>query len=180
LADYSTYSDEQLVNLLKEDNHEAFKIIYDRYWDKIFNHAFTYFNSSDAAKDTVQDVFLTLWDKRASLPAITNVASYLFIMSRNKILTTLKQTIKASEYQAPEITALSADHAIIASQTEQQLTKAIEKLPSRQQQVFKLSREEGLSYAEIAEQLNIDRFTVKNHLVRALGTLRQLLTSLLF
>ena len=177
---YSIYSDKDLLILLHNEDEKAYETLYERYWSKVYNHAFSYFYSQEISKDIVQELFLKLWESRFELKDINKFESYLFIMSRNKIMTTLRQLLKRRDIQGSVMEvayshADAADQHLIGRQTLQQVNAALSQLPARQQLVFRMSREEGLTHSEIAEQLKINRYTVKNHLVHALATLRHLL-----
>ncbi len=150
LNTYTAYSDEELCTLVARGQEKAFEQLYDRYWNKVYHHAITYFDSEQTAKDIVQDIFLKLWDIRVSLKGVKNFESYIFIMSRNRIMNTLRQSIRHLEIN-PEgnggyILATAADQIMIDRQLRQQLNAALQKLPARQQLVYKLSREEGLAF----------------------------------
>ncbi len=181
MTKYSTYSDRDLLILLHNEDDKAYETLYERYWSRVYNHAFSYFYSEEISKDIVQELFLKVWEYRFELKDVNQFESYLFIMSRNKIMTTLRQLIKrrnmfGSVMEVAYSNTDSADQPLIGRQALQQVNAALSQLPPRQQLIFKMSREDGLTHSEIAEQLKINRYTVKNHLVHALATLRHLLS----
>lgn len=183
MKSYSLYTDELLVKRLGGNDERAFQELYDRYWNKVYDQAYSYFQSEAAAKDIVQDLFLKLWENRHLMGNIQVFESYFFIMCRNKILSELRKEIveeplKENLLRIAYVSHLTADAGIFRQQTEQQIDTAIDLLPKQQRTIFRLSREDGLSHFEIAEQLKINRYTVKNHLVRALSALRQHLKSI--
>lgn len=145
--------------------------------------ALAYTKSTTSAQDVVQEVFLKIWEKRDELPAIHQAKNYLFITARNLIISSLrKKSITALNVEdRPSDIILSddyflADSAIVAKQSEAAIQRGFSYLTPKQKEVFILSRDKGFSHEEIAQQLGINRYTVKNHIVAALNTLRQYLS----
>jgi RNA polymerase sigma-70 factor (ECF subfamily) len=128
----------------------------------------------------VQDIFLKIWQHRESLPQINHFSDYLFIIARNHIIGTLRKKIHEQPFtdhlaQYCSDTASDPEHQLLYRETELLLHKAVEQLPPQQQLIFRLSREQGLSQAEIAEKLQISRNTIKSHMNKALHSIRQYL-----
>src|ERR1035437_8656376 len=83
---YSSLSDLELSAFIKEGNHAAFAEIYERYFGVLFLHAFKRLKDEDEAKDSVQELFTTLWLKRESLVLKTSLSGYLYAAIRNRVL----------------------------------------------------------------------------------------------
>ena len=162
---------------LAAGSEEAFREVYLGYWNKIYSLALTYLKSPEAAQDIVQEVFLKIWKKRELLASVEDLESYIYITGRNEVINSFKKISKTGISDAADVPddIMLPDTATQVKELRQQLLKAINRLPPQQLQIFKLTREQGLSHEEIAQQLGISKATVKNHMVRALNTLRQYL-----
>jgi RNA polymerase sigma-70 factor, Bacteroides expansion family 1 len=154
--------------------------VYKKHWNRIYSIALVYLKSSQLAEDAVQEVFLKLWAKRQQLTNVKNLEGFIFIIARNHVIDTLKKVMAIRVHSTDAEHWLPDDLLLPAAQVElkslqKKITDAIEKLPPQQKNVIKMSREEGLTHEQIGERLGIDKKTVKNHVVRALATLRRLL-----
>jgi RNA polymerase sigma-70 factor (family 1) len=177
LSEYSSYDQQQLLKQIANGDQVAFEQFYNIHWNRIYSLALTYLKSSVQAQDVVQEVFLKIWVKRQNLSHVENPASYVYIMGRNEIINALKKKISL-DWLTEEQAELIPDNFMLPhqeidlKQLQQNIGRAIDNLPDRQKLIFKLSREEGLNHEQIAARLGIEKSTVKNHIVRALNTLR--------
>ncbi|MHA4809510.1 RNA polymerase sigma-70 factor [Flavitalea flava] len=183
-ADRKEFNDSGLLALLAEDSQVAFQLIFDRYHPLVYRVAHLYLKSPFAAEDIVQEVFLKIWVQRKDLSAISSLNAWLYTLTRNYTLNHLKKV--ACEWTARknwagnnkpssgnhEPSENTADHKIRSEQYTKLYREALEKLPSQQQRVFLLARENDLSYEAIASQLSLSVFTVKTHMARALAFIR--------
>ncbi len=83
---YSKYADHILLNLLREDDQLAFTEIFERYSKILVNHAYKMLGNQDEANDVVQEVFLSIWNKRYELTLTGSLSSYLYKATKNRIL----------------------------------------------------------------------------------------------
>jgi RNA polymerase sigma-70 factor (family 1) len=173
----SIYGDKELLLQLKDDSEHAFKLIYNQYYDRIYQTAVRYLKSSEVGQEVVQDVFMKLWLERNDLPQLSSLEAWLYTIAKNNILNRLKRS--AVEWKAKrhftnhtpqsEQTTLNA---LNDREYSGLLREAIEELPLQQRQVFELARHEKLTYAEIGKKLQISPLTVKTHMSRALQHIR--------
>lgn len=170
------YDERRVLQLLAEGSQYAFTQLFDRYRARVFSVALRYFKSRELAEETLQEVFLKIWLKREDLPRILQFEAYLFAMTRNHIFDGIKavaeETTALKEYSYTLEQINGTDQPILEKQYEDLLNRIVEGLPPQQKQVFRLAKIEGLSYQAIAAQLNISRFTVKNHMAKALQSIR--------
>jgi len=167
-----------LLHLIAEGSRPSFTVIYDRYWKKIYATALHYLKSSEWAQDLVQDIFLKIWIKRASLAEVDDFEAFLFIVARNELVSAIRKKVEAaplSEQNAAMAATEPPDNVLCLKQTEQLIADAIAQLPSQQKLVFILTRQKGLSHEAIARQLGLNTRTVNNHATRALFSIRQYL-----
>lgn len=164
--------------LLSHGDESAFLQLYNKYWNRIYLLALTYLKSTELAQDIVQDVFLKVWDQRESFRTVQQPGSFIYIMGRNAVINAFRKKVsndRVVEEPADYIpdNFLLPNQILDLKQLRERLDAAINHLPPQQHLIIKLSREEGLTHKEIAERLGIEKSTVKNHVIRALNTLRQ-------
>jgi RNA polymerase sigma-70 factor (ECF subfamily) len=176
-------SDAQLKDLLNavslNNDRESFKMLYFNYYQKLFCMAKSLVKSTEGAEEIVDDTFLSIWQKRADLIRVNNITFYLYMAVRNKSLNYI------AKRKAPvhlDIDELEIDIADVAPNAEDQLLLAdltkiinetIAKLPEQCKLVFKLIKEDGLKYREVAELLNLSVKTVEYHIGNALKKLAE-------
>lgn len=174
-------NEKQAIMLLKEDSHEAYTLLYNMYWDKVYNFSRLYVSSIEDAKEIVQTVFVKLWETRSFLKEDENFKGYLFIITRNIIFNLQKKCFNEFFYKTSILKAFSeqniedayGEETLYASELKLYIDHLIETLPSRQREAFLLSRTEGLTYKEIAERIGISEKTVEIHIAKALKYLRK-------
>jgi RNA polymerase sigma-70 factor (ECF subfamily) len=174
------YTDQQLLDLIRTDDRGAFTELYNRYWDKTYAVALHRLEDEHEAEEVVQEVFLSIWQRRATLQLTHTVATYLAVAVKYKVINHLAKQHRR-QLQHDELTITSP---IIADSTadwlhekelRQLLEKTISQLPEKCRIVFLLSRDENKTYAEIAAELNISQKTVEAHMSKALRELRETL-----
>lgn len=169
--------DRNAIQQLIAGDESVFTIVYELYSEKVYRLAFRFLKDEKHAEEIVQETFINLWLSREKLNADGNMWLYLYVISKRLSLNALRQIGKSSilvEKLLHEISELqnTTEEEVIAHDLEHYAEKIVDKLPRQQQLVYKLSRVEGLSHKEIAEQLQISPNTVKNHMVEALKTLK--------
>jgi RNA polymerase sigma-70 factor (family 1) len=163
-----------LLRLVAADDEAAFTQLLRYFWNKVYTQSLVYLKSASTAQEITQDVFLKLWRARASLVQVNNLSSYLFIITRNEIITSLRRKGRVQEAPSDMLEENNwiPDRQLHYKESYRMLLDGIEALPPTRKQVFTMSRLEGLSYDEIAGKLGISRNTVKDHIVKSLLFLR--------
>lgn len=169
--------DGNAISRLMAGDESAFTSVYELYSEKVYRLAFRFLKDKAQSEEIVQEAFINLWLNREKLDPDGNLWLYLFVISKRLSLNSLRQIGKSSsliEKLLQQISELqnTTEEEVLAHDLENYAQELINKLPRQQQLVFKLSRVEGLSHKEIAEQLHISPNTVKNHMVEALKTLK--------
>ena len=158
----------------------AFRKIFHYYTPRLLPFVFSIVKSEAVAEEIVQDVFLKLWTNRHDVAQKESPSSWLFTIAANQSLTFLRRMSVERKYI--DSIKIQIKEAWLQNPTEDQLflredeallKKAMDTLPPQQKLIYTLSRQEGLSHKEIADQLNISPNTVKNHIVTAIRTLRE-------
>lgn len=168
----------KLIEQMKSGDNQAFAALYDLYCPKVYNFTRLYISSSDEVAEVVQDVFVKLWESRHLIIEEKGLEGFLFIITRNLIFnmnrrnfreTMLKMTVlKAVEEEGSS----NIEEEFAATDLKRYIDGLVTQLPERQQRVFRMSREEHMSYREIAERLNITEKAVERHIYLALKFLR--------
>ena len=174
--------EKQLVDRALKGDTAAFEKIVRSYVKELGSLAKYYVKSHDAAEDIVQNLFVHLWEKRGTIRIEGTVRTYLYAAIRNLSLDFLKhQTIdKKYSYRYSQLVPLPSTPHEIAEHRELDIliTQALEKLPERRRIVFILNKYFNMTYAEIAEILEISVKTVDAHMVNAVKSLRSYIQSL--
>lgn len=171
-------SEKYILDKLRSGDEQVFEEIFRTYYERLCNYANTILNDMDEAEEMVQNAFLVVWEKHESLEIHTSLKSYLYRSVHNSCLNRVKHYKvrhihgEAIKHQA-DILYDDASEDLVGMELELVINQAIDDLPQQCRIVFRMSRFENLSYAEIAEQLNISVKTVENHMVKALKTLRE-------
>jgi RNA polymerase sigma-70 factor (family 1) len=177
---FASHDTKELLPLVAAGDEQAFNCIVDRYWQKIYSVSLTFVKSTHLAEDIVQEVFLKLWEKRASLESIENFDSWLFIIARNRIISVLRKKEpsligQGGHFPDMPTTQPATDAAVQLKQLQKIINQGLETLPEQQQRIYRMSREQELTHDEICQELGLARSTVKNNLVKTLNFLRQYL-----
>lgn len=156
------------------DDEAAYRELFDRYYKPLLQFATAFTKSKEAAEEAVSDVFISIWERRRQLDDIDNLKVYLYVSARNAALKYLlkqqKQTSVALDdlVMEPESPAPDPEQVLLTAEMAAQVQRAIQQLPPRCKLVFKLIREDGLRYKEVAQILNISVKTIDNQLAIAL------------
>lgn len=171
---YQQYSDATLLMSLREDNREAFTEIYHRYWKKLLAVAYLHSRDKNIAEEIVQEVFISLWNRRGEL-YIENIGAYLATAVRLSVFKQYarqKRRTQIIEATTDPLVASWDEEKIFSRFMQQHINGIVEELPEKCRLVFKLSREEGLSIPEIAQRMGIAEKTAEAHLTKALKVLK--------
>jgi len=173
-------SDAELLHAVKEGDAAAFRVLYDRYWERLYLKACQRVDK-DLAKDLVQEVMSTLWRRRKDIFVSEDgeIGRYLFTGIKYRIIS--HYAYGTDEIRNSNLFELQSDQLPTNSLETKELTEFIEAeinlLPPRMRQIFRMSREDDCSIADIAHQLNLSEQTVKNQLTEALRRLRASIVS---
>ena len=172
-----TSNDEILIVNLAKGDDSAFRSVYNQYYRKIYQFAFSFTKNREQSEEILQETFLMLWKRRMSLDPSMPIAPVLFTVSRRLVIDSFRKSMSAEKYRIEVTERLDMLHTDTAEKVEfsdlkRVVNDIIAELPQQQQTVLKLKKFDELSYDEISELLNISKSTVKNHLMAALKTLR--------
>ena len=149
---------------------------------KLYTLALRLTKSDLYAKDIIQEVFLSLWDHRDNIAGIHNMEAWLYRVTENKVLDFLRKAAvnarlkKALWENLQDILTNETINLVEAKEVESIISKAVDNLPPQRQLIYRLNRDKGLSYQEIADELSVSRHTVKNQVFSALESIRKFLS----
>ncbi|TWW00644.1 RNA polymerase sigma factor [Chitinophaga pinensis] len=170
------YSDEQLFALLQDDDEIAFSIIFSRYSRRLYVEAFSKLQDEDEGNDIVQEVFCWLWDKRRVLSTPKCLKAYLIQVARNKCVDLIRKktsTRGKKQQYVWLVDTFTTTSPIETKELGRQLAIAIDNITPASRQAFEQSYLHKKSLKEIADQMDINVQSVKNHIHRALKVLRE-------
>lgn len=177
---YSIYNEKDLIIRISVGDTHAFGEVYIHYYNRLYNIALRYIKEPETAEDAIQQVFCKIWEKREKIHTIINLEAFITKSVRNEIINILRR--KSVEYQyiyqfitEEKIEKNTPETLLITQSTNAIFSEAITSLPPQQKKIYNLSREQGKSYAEIADQMHISVNTVKWHVSAALRAIRTFL-----
>ncbi len=175
VAESSSYNEQELLLRVAKGDQQAFSRIVERYASLISMHMSVRVKDTMQAEEVMQDILMSIWKHRDKLPEMQNFAGFVYVVTKNKV----KNQQKRKDAIMPELTEERAEQSLAASDSTMELKelrsilyRAIEMLPQKRKEVFKMSRLEGFSNEEIAEKLKLSRNTIREHIRESLAFLR--------
>lgn len=171
-------NEKELLMKIAEGSESAFKDLFHLWRDKLYFFILRITHSAEMAEDIVQDVFVKVWTNRAALQSIHHFDAYIYKISQNQAISGMKRMaqealILAELKKAPDAATSLTEDAVVHRELSRKFQVVLSKLPTQQRLVYTLTHLQGLKHEEVARQLKISSSTVKNHMTRALGTIRK-------
>lgn len=153
----------------------TFEMVFRDYYTPLVQYGNTILKDYDETEDVVQQVFVSVWEKRSLADIHTSVRAMLYKAVHNACLNRLRhrkvRAAHADEYHATHTSSESAD-LLQAKELDQKIQQAVEQLPEQCAKIFKMSRFEQLRYQEIADKMGLSVKTVENQMGKALKIIR--------
>ncbi|MDM8177427.1 RNA polymerase sigma-70 factor [Olivibacter sp. 47] len=177
---HTQMSDAELIELLRQDDQAAMREIFERYWKKLFSVALNRLAVPEQAEECVLDVLISVWERRNNLSLKHTLATYLAVAVKYRAIRILakeyqkglQNTVELKAYELYGYDVSSVDEYILEKELMETLETAVKQLPEKCRLIYRMSSEQGMSYKEIAEKLNLSEKTVQAHLTKATKTLR--------
>lgn len=168
--------DKVLLRQIADGDEKAFRILFYHYKDRFYSVVLKMSRSGDTAEEIVQEVFIKIWEQRASLIEINNPDAYFFTVIYRRVFDHYKKIALERKLlkvisEFPTFQNIT-DETVLANESERLVKEAVTKLPPQQQLIFKLSKHQGMSREQIAEQLHLSPNTVRNHMAEAIKFIR--------
>jgi RNA polymerase sigma-70 factor (ECF subfamily) len=170
--------DLSLIDLIKQDNVQAFEKVFTDWFGRLHGYAFSVLNDESVAEEVVQSVFCRIWERRNQLNIHTSLKAYLYGSVYHGCLSWIREEKSRMKHRtyllhtAERITVGNAASKAELGELEKKLQQTIDELPDQCRAIFQLSRFGELKYREIAEQLGISVKTVEAQMSKALKQLR--------
>lgn len=173
-----TYHEQSVIQRLQKGDSDAFLELYNHYHPALYHYVLGFVKSPAIAEDLLQDVFLKIWEIRHRINPELSFKAYLYRICRNSVFKLLKkiavdEILRVQVMQQFTQSVADADLKLLWQQYDEILQSAINRLPPQRQKVFRLCREEGRTYEQVADELGISRNTVKEHMVLAMKLIRE-------
>ncbi|WP_394774806.1 RNA polymerase sigma-70 factor [Flavobacterium sp.] len=180
---YKGFTDEQLVELLRQGKDKAFDELYFRYRDVLVRFVYVRMKSVAIAEEIVQEVFTTIWERRKTIVIQKKFSAYVYTSVRYVTLDYIKSHTITDQYIKEVMDSNtndfssnnSTEDSIYYEELQEAVDKATLLLPKKSKEVFILSRIKHYTNKEIAEELNVSHETVKYHIAYALKFMRNYL-----
>lgn len=172
----------KVIEALREGDHTAFEKLYYHYSNSILHFLKALTRSDETANDIMQETFATVWEKREQLDLGKNIKTYLYTIARNKTITYFNREKLLDKYISDYDTGNNADSSeelLIAKETDLLIRIIVSRMPKMRQRVFELSRYEGRTNEEIAQELNISKNNVYDHLYQATKDIKEVISAFL-
>ncbi len=172
------YNETELLRRIADGDQDAFAEFFRRYFDQLYLIMVRYIKRHTDAEDIVQAVFVKAWEKRQVFREMDNPMNWFFITARNEYFDRFRKNRQSQQYQQYLIEVFSeadiaSPESIVTNKEYSRLyQQAVKNLPEKQQLAYLLSREKGLTYEEIAREMKVEKSTVKEHIARAIKSIR--------
>lgn len=171
----------QLQNGLAAGDQRSFEHLYRLFFARLLNFSLLFVHKKEIAEETVNDVMMKVWNKRENITEVKNLETYLFVAVRNQSLNYLSQyshlhiAIEPENDRGEIINLNDPEKELEWKEIHFRLNQAIDQLPEQCKTVFRLIKEEGFRYKQVAEILNISPRTVETQLFRAIKKLNKVI-----
>ncbi len=178
------YFEKTIIERLKAGDEEAFEYLYRQYFARLYHYACNLLNNRVGAEEAVCDVFAGIWEKRLQLSIDHSVKSYLFRSVYHHCLNQIRQLQVENKYKLyflqywsenPDEFSEYPFEKLLEKELELKIEEALASLPDQCREMFLLSRDEGLTHAEIALRYGVSVNTVHTQIARALKKLKEAL-----
>lgn len=173
---YSGVADDILLKLVSTGDEQAFRTLYLRHWNKLFNASKKRLADEEVAAEIVQDIFVELWIKRADLD-IEVLERYLYQSVKFKVIDYYRASIVRQKYatafaKEPLFEDAIVEHHLALQDLRSTVERGLNQLPIKTREIFRLNRFEDRSIREISDNLQIPERTVEYHITKSLKLLR--------
>jgi RNA polymerase sigma-70 factor (family 1) len=164
---------EEIIRRLKKDDKSAVDDLFSYYYPRLYHFSKSILKIENDIDDILQEVFIKIWLNRQKITNPETFNAYIFTITKNEVLNLIRNRLKDQAFKDELFLRSVAEEFQIKNQLEfdeikTEIDKIVTGLPEKRQQVFILSRTEGLSNKEIAQQLNISEKTVEDHITHAI------------
>lgn len=174
------HAETKYLEELASDSHKAFEMLFVKYFPKVKYFIAHLIKSEEIAEELSQDIFIRIWINRKNLSHIQSFNSYIYRMAKNAAINHMEHLYVEETYlkNYEEHKSPTIEEELYAKETELLIQLVVNNMPPQRKRIYEMSRMEGLKNEEIAEQLNLSKKTVENHLNLALKEIRKTISLL--
>lgn len=179
-----TLSDEALLESVRlYGDNEAFSLLFQRYHTRLCSFVYSLVSCRQTTEEIVSDVFVKVWNNRETLRIQSSLKAYLLVSVRNQTIDYLRRQQRRRTVSTEEAYIhlpdpdKGAEERVLGAEANAIIEAAIDQLPPQGRTIFRLSRDGGMKYREIADHLHISIKTVETHMTRSLVFLRKTVSS---
>lgn len=174
--------DKALIARIRQNDQQAFTMLYERHWKRLFSAAYKILPDEEAARDIVQDIFISLWERRQET-VIDFPLTYLMQATKFGVFKTIRSLSRQHAFYtrlAQISTDIFLENPLLFKDLSHLVDSVIRELPEKQRQAFLYSREHDMTYSEIAQEMNISVKMVEKYISKTLHVLRLKLQNFFF
>ena len=169
--------DAELISRLKKDDHDSYRLLFNRYSPSLFRFSFSYLKSKEATEDVVQEVFLKIWNRRSEIKNNTSFQSYLFTIALNSVRKHFNKLARQNELKHDILLGFSENRSKFDDKPDypsllNKLDDLVTRMPEKRREIFIKKKIENKSLKEIAEECSITPKTVEYHITEAMKFLK--------
>lgn len=179
------HTEKLLLRQIARHDEKAFKTLFEAYQPRLYHYIIGIVKSKETAEEMVIDVFLKIWQQREVLAGVERIDAFLFRIAFNQSVDFLRRAARNPKmrdiiWQEMELAGgAPSDEPVLAKEYEVKLKEAIGLLSPQRQLIFRMSREKNFSHSDIAEKLQLSKYTVSNHITESLRFIRAYLAHFL-
>ena len=173
----SPQEERKLILLLNNGDEAAFEKLYNLYSIRILQKLLLILKDEETARELLQDIFLTIWEKRLNIDAEKSLRCYLFRIAENRIVDVFRRAARDRKLRERLVNAsvslcYQTEDAVTFKESNTLLHQAINNLPPQRKKIFVLCRMEGKTYEEAGKIVGVSPGTINDHMVKAVRTLK--------
>ena len=166
------FEDEDLWKLISGGDERAYEKLFRKYYAALSGYAFGILKNEEKSEGVAQEVFIKIWEKRKELQFSTSVKAYLYRAVFNRSLNEIKKQKVRTDYRESADEKVVDESTVTNFELKYKIQEALEQLPEKCAEIFRMAKMEGMKYGEIADELGISIKTVENQMGKALKLMR--------
>lgn len=177
IENYRNKEQKEIIELLKQSDQNAFNTLFRLYSARVYHFSYRYLKSTEEAEEIVQDTFVKIWENRITIDTSYSFIGFVFTVAHHLILNRIRK-IRNENHCKAKLTKNGSDihneteEGILSADLEQLQQAVLVELPPRRKIIYQMIREEGMTYKQVAEQLNISVKTVESQMTEAIKHFR--------
>lgn len=177
MEDYDNKNQQDLLKLLRLSDQKAFNTLFRLYGARLYHFSYRYLKSSEEAEEIVQDTFIKIWERRSVMDPSSSFSGFIFTVAHNLILNRIRKLRNENNCKTVLVKNTSSIHndteeKILSAELEHLLREALVELPPKRKIIYQMIRDDGKTYKQVAEQLNISVKTVESQMTEAMKHFR--------